>query len=98
EAFTLPEVMVSVFLIAMSIAGLYLGLGQGFTFTQENCQNMRATQIVGEKMETIRLYTWDQVTNSTFIPRTFTNYFYPTGNSNGNKGIPFIGTLTITNS
>lgn len=90
--------MVSVFLIALCIAGLYLGIGQGYTFTQENCQNMRATQIVGEKMETVRLYTWDQVTNNGFIPTKFTNYFYPSGDSNGNKGISFVGTLTITNS
>jgi Tfp pilus assembly protein PilV len=90
--------MVSVFLIAVSMAGLYLGLGQGYTFTQENGQNMRATQIIGEKMETIRLYTWDQVTNGGFIPTSFTNYFYPNGDSNGRVGIAFVGTLTVTNS
>jgi hypothetical protein len=85
-------------LIAVAVGSIYLGLGQGFTFTQENTLNIRAAQIVDEKMETIRLYTWDELTNSSYIPTSFTNYFYPSGSSNGTAGVAFTGTLTIGNT
>lgn len=90
------EVLASALLIAVAVGSLFFCFGQGVTFTGENNLNMRAMQIVGEKMETIRLYTWDQITNGT-VPSSFTNYFYPNGDSNGNVGITFTGTLAITN-
>jgi Tfp pilus assembly protein PilV len=97
-AFTLPEVLISALLLGVAGITLFAGFGQGVTITDENGLYMRATQIVSEKMETIRLYTWDQVTNGTFIPTSFTNYYYPSGNSNVSAGVTYTGTLVITNT
>lgn len=94
-AFTLPEILCAALLIMVAVGSIYLGVGQGYTFTQENTLNIRATQILAEKMETIRLYTWTELTNIGYIPTSFTNYYYPSGDSNGNVGIPFIGTVNI---
>jgi hypothetical protein len=62
-------------------------------------ENLRATQIMLEKVETIRLYDWDQVTNSSlalgtnsFIPPWFTNYYDPNGTSRGTR---YEGTIRI---
>jgi hypothetical protein len=39
-------------------------------------ENLRATQIMQEKMETIRLYRWDQINSPGFIPEEFNEPFY----------------------
>ena len=70
SAFTLIEVMIGVLFMAVMFASLYLGLGQGFAVIQTARENLRATQIIQEQMETIRLYAWDQMTNGT-VPQTF---------------------------
>ena len=58
-AFTLPEVMVAAGVGAVLFVSLYLGIAQGAVVVQSCRENLRATQILQEKMETIRLYTWD---------------------------------------
>lgn len=100
-AFTLPEVLCASMLIGVAVASIYLGLGQGRTFTQENTLNLRAAQIIAEKMETIRLYTWDQVNDGTTVPTAFTNYYYPNATTNTpdggtNEGVMFTGSVSIT--
>jgi Tfp pilus assembly protein PilV len=97
-AFTFPEVLCAAMLIGVAMATIFLSLGQGYTFTQENSCNIRATQILNQQLETIRLYTWDQITNGSYIATAFTNYYYPNGDSNGNVGITFTGTLNIANA
>jgi len=103
SAFTLPEVLCASMLIGLAVTSIYLGLGQGYTFTEENTLNARAAQIIAEKMETIRLYTWDQVNDGVTVPTAFTNYYYPyastnTPSSGTNEGVMFTGTVTITNT
>ena len=93
KAFTLMEVLVAVAIIGVQFVTLYLGMTQGFGIVQVSRENLRATQILQEKMETIRLYTWDQITNAGFIPPTFTAPFFPTGQTN--QGVNFEGTMTI---
>lgn len=62
-------------------------------------ENLRATQILQEKMETIRLYTWDQLNEQGFIPETFVEPFYDDGGgSEDPDGINYYGTLSVTNA
>src|SRR5579884_2300155 len=96
RAFTLPEVLCAALLIGIAIASIYLSLGQGYTFTTENSCNLRATQLVTEQMETMRLYTWSELTNTGFVPTAFTNYYYPSSSSNVSSGTTFTGTISIT--
>ena len=96
DAFTLIEVLVVVAIIGVGFVTLYLGMTQGFGIVQVARENLRATQILQEKMETIRLYTWDQLVNTPgFIPPTFTAAFYPAG-SQTNQGVTYQGTVTIS--
>lgn len=97
DAFTLMEVLVAVMIVGVTFVTYYLGMTQGFGLVQVARENLRATQILQEKMETIRLYTWDQVTNSGFIPATFTATFYPQGTQT-NQGVTYQGTFTLTNA
>ena len=57
-------------------------------------ENLRATQVIQEKFETIRLYTWDQINDPKFIPNSFTNSLY-TGNGQTNQAA-YIGTVRIS--
>ncbi len=75
-------------LFAMAVAGfmfvaLYAGMGFAFRLIKIARENTRATQIMLEKMETLRLYTWTQVTNTGFIPTNkFTVSYYAMGGTN----------------
>jgi prepilin-type N-terminal cleavage/methylation domain-containing protein len=97
SAFTLIEVMAAVAIIGIEFVSLYVGMTQGFGIIQIARENLRAAQILQEKMETIRLYTWSQVTSNGFIPTNFQATFYPAG-SRTNQGVVYNGTLTITDS
>ena len=93
-AYTLPEVMVGVSIIAVMFVTLYLGFTQGFGVVQASRENLRATQILQQHSEVIRLYTWDQLTNGT-IPATKQWTFYPIG-APGSKGVMYTGTIQVT--
>lgn len=89
--------MVAVLLCGITFLGLYAGLSSGFSFVQLARENLRGTQILEEKMETIRLYRWDQITNTGFIPTNFVDAFYPLGTQN-TAGLTYTGVVTITSA
>lgn len=93
---TLVDVLFGAVIIGIMTVGLYVGFSQGFAVIQLARENLRATQILQEKMETIRLYTWDQVTVGGFIPTTFTAPFYAVGTQT--QGLTYNGRLTIANA
>ena len=94
HAYTLMEVLVAVAVIGVVFVTLYLGMLQGFAIVKLGRENLRATQILEEKMEIIRLYTWPQINTAGFIPQSFTNYFYPVGTQN-TLGTAYVGTMTL---
>jgi prepilin-type N-terminal cleavage/methylation domain-containing protein len=93
EAFSLIEVMVAVAIGGIMFVSLYTGFSSGFAVVQLARENLRGTQILQEKMETIRLYTWDQITAAGFIPTNFTDVFYP--GTQSAAGLTFTGTVKI---
>jgi prepilin-type N-terminal cleavage/methylation domain-containing protein len=93
-AFTLVEVMVALSVGAIMFVGLYAGFSTGFAVIQVARENLRAVQILQEKMETIRLYNWNQVTNVGFIPTNFVETFYSVG-TNVSSGILYTGAISI---
>lgn len=99
-AFTLVEVMVGVGIMAVMLVALYGGLTFAFSEMRLARENVRATQILQEKMEVVRLYNWDQLVNTPgYIPTTFTESFYadnPTNSSSGN--FVYSGTVLVTNT
>lgn len=95
RAFSLVEVLVSMAIVGTTFVSLYSGVGMGFAMVNVARENLRATQVLQEKMETLRLYNWDQITTNGFIPATFTAPFYP--KSPTNSGLVYYGSLSITN-
>ncbi len=76
SGFALVEVMVGVILLAIMFTGLYVGITAGFGMIQLARENLRATQILQEKTETLRLLTWEELPQ---MQRSLTEPFYARG-------------------
>lgn len=94
RAFTLMDVMIAILIISVMFVSLYLGFSQGFGVIQVARENLRATQILQEQMETVRLYRLDQIDDTNVVPRTFQAPFFPSGQTNG--GLIYNGTIEVT--
>jgi hypothetical protein len=97
-ASTIIEVVMGAMMVTISFVSLYAGMSGGFAVTKVARENLRATQIMLERMEGIRLYNWEQLIYSNWIPPRFTNYYYPLTNAGESRGIPYVGTFTITSA
>ena len=45
-------------------------------------RGLRATQVIQEKFESMRLYTWDQINSNGFVPTTFSAPIYAASDTN----------------
>jgi len=102
-AYTLVEVVIGVAIVGIAFVSLYAGMSGGFAVTQLSRENLRATQIILERMEGLRLYNWDQLTTSNaiypdYIPSKFTNHYYQAAAAGEAQGIAYRGTMVITNA
>jgi type II secretory pathway pseudopilin PulG len=87
------EVVVAMALVGTMAAGLMGSFSYGFTTTQAFRENQRATQVLLEKTETLRLYSWDEVNTPGFIPATFTDVYDPSA-PQSQQGVTYYGTAT----
>jgi type II secretory pathway pseudopilin PulG len=94
-AFSLVEVTVGLGIVGTCVAALFSGFTTGFFTMKMARENLRATQILLQKSEAIRLQSWDQLINPTNIPTTFTALYDP--NASTNQGVLYSGTILITN-
>ena len=109
--FSLPEGLFGLAIMGVVFITLYTGMTTGFESIRRSRENLRATQILMERFETIRLYTWEQVNTPGYIPTNFVAYFEPSyskistnASTNaivkhmGASGIPYTGTVTVASS
>jgi type II secretory pathway pseudopilin PulG len=84
QAFTMVEALFAMALSGIMFLALYSGLASGLTTVKMARENTRATQILLEHMEIVRLYRWEQVTNiGVFMPTNkFVVPYYKDGNTN----------------
>jgi prepilin-type N-terminal cleavage/methylation domain-containing protein len=99
-AFTLIEVMMGVAVMGVLFASLYAGLCYGFAEISLLREEERATQILEERMEVVRLLNWDQVVNlAGFVPTTFSDCYYSDNPTNAPSGsILYYGRVLVTNA
>ncbi len=96
SAYSIIEVMIGSGLVGILFLALYAAFGHGFRVIQVARESLRATQILEEKMETIRLYTWTEINTAGFIPANFTAPFYTS--TNGTGGITYSGKVSIVDA
>jgi len=96
RAFTVLELVVAIAIIELIVLAVYSAITSGMGNVRMARENLRATQILLDKMESIRLYDWDQL-NTNFIRRSFiVNYDVTTASTN--SGILYYGSVTLAPS
>lgn len=86
-AYSLPEVIIAIAMLGVMMVSLYAGFSAGFAIVRSARENLRATQILLQRMEALRLYTWNELlyTNN-FQNLTFVESFDPLGQLAGSGG------------
>lgn len=96
NAYTLVEVVIAMLFIALITVSLYGALSGGFAVIQVARENLRATQIMLEWTEDVRLYNWSQLTNAAYLPPAFVQRYDPLGASTNAGGVIYSGTLNLS--
>lgn len=78
RAFTLVETMVATLLLTLALVALYGAFSFGFRTIKLSQEDLRADQILVQKLETLRVYPWFQITNG-YIPTDLTASFSTNG-------------------
>jgi prepilin-type N-terminal cleavage/methylation domain-containing protein len=89
--FTLVEAMVGAAILGVTMAALYGAFSFGFTTIKLSQEDVRADQILVQKLETLRVYNWTQVTNGSLVTN-FTAYY----SSGATNGLSYSGLLSVT--
>jgi prepilin-type N-terminal cleavage/methylation domain-containing protein len=90
---TLLEVVVALAIIGMIVLAVYGAITSGMTSLRMARENLRATQILVEKSEALRLYTWDQL-NTNFLPGRFIAPYDV--NTTSTNGVVYVGAITLS--
>ena len=96
SGFTLIEVIACIAVLGIVFAALLAGLAWNVSTVKFARETVRATQIMEDKLDTIRLYSWDQITTPGFITNRFYTSFCPSNAlSPEAQGITYTGRITI---
>lgn len=95
DAFSVIEVLVGVAIVAVALVSLFAGIFSSFVLTKTAREDLRATQIILERLEGVRLYNWNQLVYSNMIPADFTTFYYPMAKPGESVGITYRGTVEI---
>jgi prepilin-type N-terminal cleavage/methylation domain-containing protein len=97
KGFTLAEVMVGAAILGVVGASLYAAFAAGFLLIQSTRENLRATQIMMQKMEAIRLFTWSQVCDTNnYLKPFFVEAYDPLGSRTNSGGAQYTGFMSAT--
>jgi len=91
HAFSLIETMVAMAMIGVFFVGLYTAIATSTGMVRICQENQRVTQILSDRLDTIRLYNWTQMTNG-FVLTNFTVGIDP---SVSNSVPYYTGTVSI---
>ena len=94
-AFSILEAAVGMGILGTAVGALFSGITAGFFTIRMARENLRATQIMLEKVETIRLYSWDQINSNNFIPTNFTAKYDPITQPSS-SGLIYSGEVYVT--
>lgn len=93
SGYTLVEVICAVLIAAIAASVLFVGFDNGFAILRTTREDLRATQILMQKTEAVRLYTWQQLTQAN-TPGTFKEYYFLPGTGTTNPGTLYWGTIS----
>jgi len=85
--------MIGVIILTLGVVSLFALLTSGFAMVRLNRDSLRATQIMLNRVEGLRLYNWGDITGGN-IPTTFTETY--SGLAGTNQGTVFTGQMDIS--
>ncbi len=92
KAYTFVEVLVAVTILGFVGATLYGAFSAGFCVIQSARENLRATQVMVQKVEAIRLFTWSQICDTNnYLKPLFVEAYDPLGATNNSGGAQYTG-------
>jgi hypothetical protein len=92
--YTFVEILVAAVLLGVVSTTLYGAFAAGFCVIQTTRESLRATQILVQRTEAVRLFTWSQVADTTnYLKSTFTENYDPLGTANNTGGAKYTGTV-----
>jgi len=94
--FTLVEVMMGAMILGILTLAFCACLSTGFTIVQSVRENLRATQILLQRTEAIRLFNWNQLQDTNYLKPTFIEAYDPS--STANAGATYYGTVVSSPS
>ena len=97
SGFTLVETLIGSVMTVIVFGALLVAIAHGFGVMHASSENNRATQILLDRMEGIRLYTWDQLVSSNMVSTEFETAFEPVGGTNVGSGVVYHGSILVTN-
>jgi len=91
-AFTLVEVIIGAGILVFTVVSLYGAFSFGFSTIKLSQEEVRADQILVQKLETLRVYDWSRITNN-YVPTNFASTYSTTGPEHG---VTYYGSLSVT--
>jgi prepilin-type N-terminal cleavage/methylation domain-containing protein len=85
--FTLVEALFAMVIVGIVFTALYSAMASSQNTAQLAREDSRATQILIEKMDKLRLLTWDQLNDNTVVPDKFWMSFDPEDSDFGGDGL-----------
>ena len=80
--------LVATWLLTFTVVALYAAFAFGFSTIQLSQEDVRANQILLQKLETLRIYDWSKITNG-YLPTNFIATFSTNG------GVTYQGNIAI---
>lgn len=85
--------MVTVAIAAVALVAVYAATTTNLGLVRRCQENERATQLLTERFEALRLYTWNQIHSNGYVR---TNFVVPIDPAHTNAGRSFTGSVFIT--
>jgi prepilin-type N-terminal cleavage/methylation domain-containing protein len=93
--FTLVETLVAVSILGIVVASISTAYSFGFGVTRASQEDLRADQILLQKLEMLRVYNLSQTCSNGFVPATFQDSFAPGA---AQPGVTYTGSISISNA
>ena len=94
-AFSLIEALVGMGVVGVLFVTLYSGLTSGLSNVRMARENVRATQIMAEKLDALRLFSWDKIVKLDGATTEFNTPYDAGASSNASPGFTYAGTVTV---
>ncbi len=83
------ETIVATLIAGLALPAFYACVAAGFSLVKVTRENLRATQIVLQRMEAIRLSPYQALKNPASYPTNVVEYYNQAGQTNGTGGVAY---------